>query len=216
MTSYSLWTGLGLAVGLLCAASGAPVSAGSFGDGAAAYSLQNYAKAVTEWRPLAEAGNPQAQFRLGDLYESGRGVARDPALAAQWYERAARSGQARAALRLGDLYRQGHGVAGDAATAVRWYARAAEAGEPSAAYRLAKALAAGNGVSRDLITADAWLRIAECRFEIPSKARQAAAARHLLERHFSAHQMASSQAKREAILAERDMTKNCADPDRQP
>jgi TPR repeat protein len=44
----------------------------------------------------AEAGDPEAQFRLGAAYDSGRGVARDGAEAEKWYRRAAEAGHAEA------------------------------------------------------------------------------------------------------------------------
>jgi TPR repeat protein len=52
----------------------------------------DYASAVAIVHPLADQGNAQAQRMLGELYENGRGVARDPFFAYLWYSLAARGG----------------------------------------------------------------------------------------------------------------------------
>ena len=59
-----------------------------------AYNGGDYATALREWRPLAEQGDPRAQFRLSSLYENGDGVQREFAKARQWYEKAGAQGEA--------------------------------------------------------------------------------------------------------------------------
>jgi TPR repeat protein len=61
-----------LLVLFVCAAS--PAAAGPFEDGRAAYDRGDYATALRLWRPLAEQGNPGAQYNLGGMYASSRGV----------------------------------------------------------------------------------------------------------------------------------------------
>ena len=46
----------------------------------------------------ADAGNPDAQLRLAEIYQAGKGVPRDPALSAQWLDKAAAAGHPRARL----------------------------------------------------------------------------------------------------------------------
>ncbi|RMD65384.1 MAG: sel1 repeat family protein, partial [Alphaproteobacteria bacterium] len=59
---------------------------GGYEDGMAAYEDGDYLRAVKIWRPLAEAGDANAQYGLGKLYETGGGdLARDYARAAKWY-----------------------------------------------------------------------------------------------------------------------------------
>ena len=48
--------------------------------------------AVAIWRPLAEAGDADAAFNLGQAYRLGKGVPTDLAAAQTWFERAARKG----------------------------------------------------------------------------------------------------------------------------
>jgi TPR repeat protein len=47
------------------------------------------AEAVKWWRKAAEQGHANAQYGLGAMYTSGRGVARDDAEAAKWFRKAA-------------------------------------------------------------------------------------------------------------------------------
>lgn len=50
----------------------------------------------------ADAGNADAQFALSTMYRNGRGVAKDPALAAAWLGKAAAAGQPHANLQAGE------------------------------------------------------------------------------------------------------------------
>ena len=74
---------------------------------------------VDEVRSQAEAGEAEAQYRLGAMYDTGFGVARDDAEAMRWYRRAAELGHAGARNFVGTLYRLGRGVARDYAAARR-------------------------------------------------------------------------------------------------
>ena len=54
-------------------------------DGRDAYGRQNYKKALEKLTPLAEQGNPEAQFHLGLMFAMGRGVVQDYVQAHKWY-----------------------------------------------------------------------------------------------------------------------------------
>jgi len=86
----------------------------------------------------AEAGDPEAQARLGALLiEGGCGTgerARGEGLA--WLERASAQGHPDAAALLGDLYLSGSVAPPDAPRALRHYRRAAEGGHVLAQHRL--------------------------------------------------------------------------------
>jgi uncharacterized protein len=77
---------------------------------AGAYERKDFAAAIAVWRPLAEAGNAEAQTLLGAMYWSGEGVTRDHREAAKWYLRAAEKGYARAQNDIGFMYGFGEGV----------------------------------------------------------------------------------------------------------
>ncbi len=61
--------------------------------GLKAYKRGDYATALQEWRPLAEAGHAGAQYNLGFNYVQGKGVAKDLVQAYFWFELAARQGK---------------------------------------------------------------------------------------------------------------------------
>src|SRR6202035_927395 len=70
----------------------AGVAAPAFADfqtGVDAYQKGDYVGAAKEWRPLAEMGDPIAQFNLGLLYLDGHGVPQSSMEAANWFRRAA-------------------------------------------------------------------------------------------------------------------------------
>ena len=106
-----------------------PAAADLLADGAAAYEAGDYGEAANAWRPLAEGGDAMAQFNLGLLYETGRGVAEDPAQAAVWYERAALQGVTQAQFNLALLHQTGRGVEKDGGQALYWLEVAARHGE---------------------------------------------------------------------------------------
>ncbi len=67
-------------------------------DAEAAYARGDYASAFKLWLPLAEGGSPRAQMNIARMYERGEWVAKDPAVAAEWYRRAAEQSAHDAAL----------------------------------------------------------------------------------------------------------------------
>ena len=69
-----------LTLTLLLGSAGVSLSA-DLQTGLAAYSSDDYATALREWKPLAEQGNADAQNNLGVLYEEGEGVPEDDAIA---------------------------------------------------------------------------------------------------------------------------------------
>ncbi len=99
----------------------------------------------------AQAGDAEAQYRLGEIYEAGLGDTKsDEANAIAWYGKAAEQGHRRAAFRLGRLLEREPGQAEAAAAA---YSQASEAGVPEATYNLARLYRDGVGVDRDVARA---------------------------------------------------------------
>jgi thiol-disulfide isomerase/thioredoxin len=82
----------------------------------------------------AEQGDPEAQVRLGDLYQRGDGVPENDAEAVAWYLRAAGQGYADAQFRLGFVYSNGEGVSPDEVESLGWFRRAAEQGYADAQF----------------------------------------------------------------------------------
>jgi hypothetical protein len=106
----------------------------------------------------AKGGDAAAQYRLGEMYDLGRGVKQDYAQAVKWYRAAAEQGQAEAQFALAEMYKNGDGVAKDMSEAVHWYQRAADQGEPRAQLLLGVLYESGVGVPMDNPRAAEWYR----------------------------------------------------------
>ncbi|MGD2137780.1 MAG: tetratricopeptide repeat protein [Gammaproteobacteria bacterium] len=102
------------------------------GGGYQSYLKGDYAAAFTEWLPLAELGDVEAQFNLGVMFDEGAGVAQDLAAAADWYRKAAEQGFIDAQTNLGIMYFHGLGVERDHGEAARWFRQAADQGDREA------------------------------------------------------------------------------------
>ncbi len=158
-----------------------------------AYQQGNYALAMQQLPPLAESGDPKAQYLLGLMYYRGHGVKQDDALAAKWFHRAADQGQAEAQFNLGVMYAEGQGVPQDNAEGIRWYRLAADQGEPRAQYNLGVSYAEGYGVEENFVTAYVWFNLAAARFSPSETDRRRAA--------ISNRDLTASRMSREQILA---------------
>lgn len=88
--------------------------------GSAAYAQGDYATALDMMRPLAEDGDPTAQFYLGEMYRFGHGLKKDEAKAANWYKKSAVNGSSDAQYALGMMYAYGIGLSADYVEAYRW------------------------------------------------------------------------------------------------
>src|SRR6185369_10877092 len=106
----------------------APLAAQSVKAGIEAWQHADYAAAVAIWRPLAESGDPDAAFNLGQAYRLGRGVPLNLGSAQSWFLRAAQTGHVDAQTTLGLLLFQN----GDQAEGLNWLKQAAEKGEARA------------------------------------------------------------------------------------
>lgn len=105
---------------------------------------------------LAVQGDADAQYRLGTIYDEGRGMTEDARKAAWWFRMAAQQGHANAQCNLGVMYASGRGVAQDDVEAVKWYRLSAAQGDKEAQFMLGIAYGLGRGVQRDLIEAKKW------------------------------------------------------------
>jgi cell division septation protein DedD len=133
---------LGCALAVLATAS--PTLAG-VKEGVEAWVAGDYPKAVAEWRGPAAAGDPDAQFNLGQAYKLGRGVPADGAVALDWYRKASASGHEQAQATLGLQLFQG----GQRDEAMIWLKKAADQGEPRAQYVVGTAYFNGDSLPKD-------------------------------------------------------------------
>ncbi|WP_294120956.1 SPOR domain-containing protein [Sphingomonas sp.] len=155
-----------LLMALAVAAMAAPTAAQSVKSGIEAWQRGDTAGAVAIWRPLAEKGDADAAFNLGQAYRLGKGVPTDLSQAQNWLEQAARKGHVDAQSTLGLLlFQNGNRVAG-----MRWLKLAAEAGEPKSLLIVGTALYNGDDVAPDPVTAYAYISRAAAQGLAPAQA----------------------------------------------
>ena len=107
-------------------------------------------EAVAKFTKAAEQGYTGAYILLGRMYERGRGVRRDPAVAVRYYKQAADAGDAAGCNELGRMIEQGLGVAAAPKNAYALYVSAAEAGSAEGLYNQARMELYGIGADKDV------------------------------------------------------------------
>jgi TPR repeat protein len=110
-----------------------------------AFDQGKYLTALELAAKAAERGDPEANTLIGRIYGEGEGIAKNAALAAQWYARGAELGDAQAMFQLGMLLAEGEGVAKNRAAAAEMFEAAAVRRHPLANYNLALLFLAGDG-----------------------------------------------------------------------
>jgi Sel1 repeat len=149
-----------LVVGAILTGATGIAEAAASNDGQNAYDLHNYDEAREIWEPLAKAGDAQAAFGLGVIYDLGNGVQQDQGAAFRWYRLAAEAGVPAAEFNVAVMADSGRGMPRDPALAALWYAKAAAHGHHRAQYDLAQLYENGDGVPRNYDQATAWYHAA--------------------------------------------------------
>ena len=133
--------------------------------GVEAWQNGDHAGAVAIWRNLAEKGDADAAFNLGQAFRLGRGVPADSAQAKRWFEMAASKGHVDAQVSLGLLLFD----SGDRGAAMSWLNKAADKGEPRALLVVGTALFNGDGLKQDPILGYAYVSRAAAQGLAPAK-----------------------------------------------
>jgi uncharacterized protein len=149
------------------------------------FARNDNAGGVASLLALANDGDPEIAFQLGDCYERGIGVLHNFVEAVRWYEHAAAGGIVKAMSRLGDIYLSGRlirlggstnangecdpamlgrnrlrpagvSVPQEFAKALHWNRLAAEQGDADAQARLGGQYSAGLGVTANFDEAEKW------------------------------------------------------------
>jgi uncharacterized protein len=106
-------------------------------------------------------GDPEAQFRLGEMYLEGLGGEQNERQAARWFKLAAEKGHAGAQAQLGRLYVQGIGLAQNTARGLMWLfiAHQAKKDDPSIQTLHDEAFAAASETERKaaVALAETWI-----------------------------------------------------------
>jgi hypothetical protein len=130
-------------------------------SGIAAFEAKEFARAMQLLQPLAERGDPQAQYRVAIMAQVGLGMVKNCAIAVQWMRAAAEQGYALAQHGLGFMYFQGECTKADPAEAARWFRMAADQGLAGSQATLASMYEKGVGVAQDAAEAAKWRALAE-------------------------------------------------------
>ena len=137
----------------------------------AAYARGDYEETLAQLLPLAESGVPLAQYRVGLMYDDGRGVTEDADAAIDWLGRALASGQGftgvtDAETRLGTLYFDKAAEQSEPADQIDWLERSAGLGHAPAQAVLGGYFLQGVAVDRNLPRALELMRAAAEQGEI--------------------------------------------------
>lgn len=102
-------------------------------DAVEAMHTGDFAVAYCIMRPLAEAGDADAQYNIGWMYLNGYGLRVNDRLALDWWEKASKQGNADASFSIGMLYSLGEGaVPKNPDKAIDYYLLSAVAGQEDA------------------------------------------------------------------------------------
>jgi len=117
------------------ALSAPPVLAG-MKEAKAAYEAKDYKTAFKEYLPLAEAGNADAQYRIGRMYRDGEGVTSDYNKSIKWFISSAKNGTIPVLVSLGYMAGKGMGLSESISKENCFYRIAAERGSENGQWNL--------------------------------------------------------------------------------
>jgi TPR repeat protein len=109
-------------------------------------------------KQLAEKGNAEAQLKLAQMYQEGKGVAQNLQEALKWSKKAAEQGLAQAQFFLGQMYATGKGVAQDVKEATKWIQKAADQGLQAAKDEIKKLSASAPSLDDEIDKAIKMIR----------------------------------------------------------
>jgi TPR repeat protein len=129
-------------------------------SGIAAFESRQFTRAGRLLSPLAEAGDPDAQYRMAIMAQNGLGMHDNLALAFRYMQQAAQSGHALAQHGLAFMYLEGECTDQDGEKAVEWFKKAAEQGLAGSQTTLGMMYEEGRGVAQDMDEARKWYKLA--------------------------------------------------------
>jgi len=133
-------------------------------SGIAAFESKHFGQASHLLSPLAEAGNPDAQYRMAIMAQNGLGMAPNELLAYRFMRAAAEAGVGLAQHGLAFMYLEGECVEKDETKAAEWFRKAAEQGLVGSQTTLAMLYEEGRGVAQDPEEARRWYKMAGFEF----------------------------------------------------
>ena len=118
-------------------------------SGVSAFESKHFSRAMKLLSPLADSGNPDAQYRLAIMHQNGLGVVRNELLSYKWMKNAAQQDFGPALHGLGFMYMEGDCVGRDDVRAIKWFEAAVAQGLQGAMVALAQMLEQGRGATVD-------------------------------------------------------------------
>ncbi len=146
-----------VAVTLLCVTA---VWGDDFQQGLDAYNSADYETALAKWQSLADSGDANSQFGLGQMYGNGFGVMMDDDQALKYYGLAVQQGHGQAQCNLAVMYQNGWGVTQNDTEAAKLFTLAAEQGVTEAQIAIGRMLALDYSEAYDPVRAYKWFSIA--------------------------------------------------------
>lgn len=104
----------------------------------------------------AQAGDADAQNKVGEIYANGKGVTQDYSEARKWFRKAAKKGNNEAWKNIGWTYAFGQGVPRNYLKAFYWFRKSAEHGNVEAQFYLGLFFETGRGVDKNPKEAKKW------------------------------------------------------------
>ena len=128
--------------------------------------IKDYQNAVNFYEKAVHYGDSNAQFRLGNLYTSGKGVNKNMSLAANLFQQSAEKGNKESQYILGHMYLKGNHLDQNDKLASLWILKSAEQGYQDAQYQIALMYEDGIGVDLDFEKAlDSYKSLADVKYE---------------------------------------------------
>jgi len=122
-------------------------------------SAKTFEEIFSETKMKAEAGDAEAQYNIGVMYDHGDGVQKDVNKSFEWHLKSANQGNVKAQFHIGTMYYSGlYGVPNDTAKAFDWFQKAATQGADKAQYQVGRMYADGDGVPKDVAKASEWYK----------------------------------------------------------
>ncbi len=129
-------------------------------SGISAFEAKYFGDASKLLSPLANAGHPEAQYRMAIMAQNGLGMVENQLLAYKYMKSAAEQELAVAQHGLGFMYMQGECVEQNYPKAIEWFKQAAEQGLQGSQATLGMMYQEGRGVAADPEEAKKWYAMA--------------------------------------------------------
>lgn len=132
----------------------------------------NYDAGIFEFQQkLAKTGNPQAQYKLANMYENGRGASKDTLKAKEWYKKSAANNYKPAKHRLTYLDVKASGFKASHKPWLKDLSADAKKGDVEAMFLLGEMNEKGTGIKKNLKQAKAYYKAASVKGSVDAENR---------------------------------------------